>query len=746
MLLEIDKDGWFRDRDTISVEMNHNSDFLHHPSPSPAMNSKTPLPAWPIAFLVLCGGLFSLGMALLTVLEDWLFAQAYFAQSTWQGFVIWLGGQLQADDAGEIYGATLPSPEKFIVLTAMLGGLVWIIGSWVAARRSGTAWSEAARTWALRGGRWLGLLLLWSQGRVIAYLLGGNWLHLLLAATNEFVWAGILGVVAAEWWRVCDNSQWHTLKPGLSPGGRGESDKERLARGIIWGGFAVYALVYTAMNWGLWFNMRIPHGDSAMYEEHLWNIWHGKGFRSYLDQGLFLGEHIQVIHLTLLPLHLIWPSQLMLELCQSLAIGATVFPVYSIAKRHTGRPLLAAVVGLVALLYFPLHYLDISIDVKTFRPTALAIPAVLAAIDAYEAGRMRRMLLWVLVVLSTEEYFTLVIGPLGLWMAWDGWRTKEAARKWWGVGLLAGSAVYLLIVMKFLLPYFREGITIHYASYFSDFGQTPGEIIVTMLTSPLRVVRSLVNLNSLSWFLCLLAPLGGLPLLSPSRLLTAAPLFVLLCLNKLAQQPAGPFHHFHAPIVPLMLWAMAAGVGRLVRGKEAATASTLTPSPSPGGRGESAGWGPGPVLAFAVACSLWTGACFSQHPLSFRFWDSGKVEYWRDRYVPDRRPAEWAKVESLIPVTANVASTDYVHPRLTHHNRSYDYSKYRRKVAGGTTGVPADTDYIVIDTRHPYSWIRGPEDVRELQTEPEKWELLPDQTSGYFLILKRRDSNHDQNR
>jgi uncharacterized membrane protein len=701
------------------------------------MNSKKPVPVWPVAFLVLCGGLFSLGLAVLTVLEDWLFAQAYLAQSSWQGFVIWLGGQLQADDAGEIYGATLPSPEKVIILTGLLGGLIWAIGSWGAARISGSSWSETARAWAFRGGRWLGLLLLWSQGRVIAYLLGGNWLHLLLVSTNEFVWAGLVGVVAAEWWRVSAHSK--TLTPSPSPGGREEPGTELLAQRIVWGGFAIYAIVYTAMNWGLWFNMRIPHGDSAMYEEHLWNVWHGKGFRSYLDQGLFLGEHIQVIHLLLLPLHMLWPSHLLLELCQSLVIGATVFPVYSITKRHTGRPLLGAVVGLMALMYFPLHYLDISIDVKTFRPTALAIPVVLAAIDAYEAGRMRRMLLWVLVGLSAQEDFALVFGPLGVWMAWEGWRVKEASRKWWGVGLLIGSAVYLLLVMKVLLPYFREGVNIHYASYFAKFGQTPGEIVITMLTQPGKVFSELVNVNSLSWFLCLLVPLGGLPLLSPSRLLTAAPLFVLLCLNELAQQPPGPFHHFHAPIIPLVLWAMAAGAGRLVRGN-AAMASTLTPSPSPGGRGQPERWGAGPALAFAVACAVWTGACFSHHPFSFRFWDSGKQEYWRERYLSDERPAQWAKVQSLIPATARVASTDFVHPRLTHCDRSYDYSKYRRRVAGGTTGVPADTDYIVIDTRHPYSWIKGPEDVRELQTDPEKWELLPDQTEGYFLILKRKEA------
>lgn len=708
------------------------------------MNPRNSTPSWLVAFAVLCGGLFSWGLAVLTVLEDWLFAQAFLAQSTWQGLVIWLNGQLQADNNGAVVGAGLPDPTKMIAQAALFGGVIWVMGSWLAAWKSGRSWSESARMWAIRGGRWLWLLLPWSQGRVVAYLLGAEWLHTLLGTTNECIWGGLFGLIVAEWWRVArsgGSSQGNTpaLPAPLPESEGGESlGSARLAQRIVWAGFATYAVVYITMNWGLWFNMRIPHGDSAMYEEHLWNIWHGKGFRSYLDHGLFLGEHIQVIHLLLLPLHRIWPSHLMLEMCQSLALGATIFPVYSITNRHTGRPRLAAVVGVIALLYFPLHYLDISIDVKTFRPTALAIPVVLAAIDAYEAGRMRQMLLWVLVGLSAQEDFAIVFGPLGLWMAWDGWRSKDTKRQWWGVGLLVGSALYLLLVMKVLLPYFREGTNIHYASYFSKFGQTPDEIIVTILTKPWLVVSELVTFYSLSWLLCLLVPLGLLPLLSPTRLLTAAPLFVLLCLNELAQQPPGPFHHFHAPIVPLVLWAMAAGVGRLVRRENAAADSTLPPSSSPAGGGEPGRWEVGPVLAFAVTCAVWTGACFSQHLLTFKFWDSGKAEFWRERYVPDKRPAEWAKIESLIPVTAKVASTDFVHPRFTHYDRSYDYSKYHRRVAGGTTGVPKDTDYIVIDTRHPYSWIHGPEDVRELQTEPDQWELLPDQTHGYFLILKRR--------
>jgi hypothetical protein len=44
----------------------------------------------------------------------------------------------------------------------------------------------------------------------------------------------------------------------------------------------------------------------------------------------------------------------------------------------------------------------------------------------------------------------------------------------------------------------------------------------------------------------------------------------------------------------------------------------------------------------------------------------------------------------------------------------------------------------VIDTQHPYSKIKTPGQTRELREHPEQWEVLPDDTEGYFIVLKRR--------
>ena len=74
---------------------------------------------------------------------------------------------------------------------------------------------------------------------------------------------------------------------------------------------------------------------------------------------------------------------------------------------------------------------------------------------------------------------------------------------------------------------------------------------------------------------------------------------------------------------------------------------------------------------------------------------------------------------------------------FTHHERSYDYSHSRRRIAGYEDKVPDDTDFIVIDTRHPYSDLKSPDQVRELKDHPDVWELLPDKTDGYFIVLRR---------
>ena len=126
-------------------------------------------------------------------------------------------------------------------------------------------------------------------------------------------------------------------------------------------------------------------------------------------------------------------------------------------------------------------------------------------------------------------------------------------------------------------------------------------------------------------------------------------------------------------------------------------------------------------------------------PISAAFW-SVDSPFGFAMYSPGDRATEFPKVLAELPTSARVASTDYVHTRLTHFERSYDYSEYVRAVNNYQPGVPADTDYIVIDTSHHYSRIRTIDEVPELKSAPLEWEVLPDSTNGLFIVLRRREA------
>ncbi len=700
----------------------------------PARPARSDSSAAALAWLIL--GTLAAGVAAQLVLESPLLARAFLSPPTWQTVIGSLGGTL-ASEEGRVVQATLPLVR--ILIPAVVGTLlVWLVGAaliqWVSRR----GFRETLSSWGSLGWRWWCLPGLWYLAWLAAVLTDWTAGIAVLAATVDLWWA-----VAVAGWLTCGVGL--ATKPSAGAGSHGLASREVSGRwqsglACVVVGMFVYAVTFTLMNWQLYRGLWIPHGDSAMYEEHLWNLLHGKGFRSYLDQGLFLGEHLQVVHLGLIPAYLVWPSHLLLELAESLALASTALPVYWIARRHTGSGRAAAWLAIASLLYFPLQYLDIAIDFKTFRPIAFGVPLLLFAIDQMERRRWWSMSLLLLAALSAKEDYALVIAPLGVWMLATGGiqrlrapAPREPADRGLmlaGASLTVLSTAYLALAVKFIIPWFRSGDTVHYARYFSQFGESPLEIATNMLTNPGLLWSELASADTVVYVLSVLVPLGLTPLLSPSRLLVGAPLLMLLCLNELSHDPPAPMHHFHAPLVPIVFWAAAAGLAQVDRmhwfrsDGEFAPNNKLT------------------AARFACLCALCTGATIALHPLSLKFWDPGRSTYWRALYVPGPRAEKFALIEPLIPHEARVASTDFVHPRFTHHDRSYDYSDYRRTVADYEQKVPDDTEYIVIDTMHPYTLqdhgkVLTAEDLPEYRSGD--WEVLPDATDGYFIVLKRRN-------
>jgi hypothetical protein len=369
----------------------------------------------------------------------------------------------------------------------------------------------------------------------------------------------------------------------------------------------------------------------------------------------------------------------------------------------------------------------------------------------------------------------MVIAPLGVWIAMRQARSTQNS-KWrerrrlalLGLGLAVFGSAYVVLVVKVVLPWFRGGGDVHFAQYFGGLGKTSGEIVKNVISDPGLLFDRWLSVKSILFAVLLLAPFGFLPLLSPGRLAVAAPLFGVLCLSEMTNSP---LHHFHAPLVPIVVWAAAAGLAhvdllyakftlwRHRRRKAEATdderrrippedfvasGKTLPTTQPAGVRLPAETIRPAvhvraPIIAAAVwgaLCAFFTGVPLTFSPLGSGFWDPYSPRYWKTLYVPGDRARRFPAVLELVPRESRVASTDYIHPRFTHYARSYDYSLFPRDVPDDPEYK--NPDYIVIDTRHPYSQIRRPEDIKEYRGHPERWELLDDKTDGYFLVFKRR--------
>jgi len=698
--------------------------------PAPEHNNQTTLTGSVLsAVITVLVGLVGYALAVQSVLQEQQIAQNFYSTGLWLQIVTGLGGSFSTAVDGSV--AAEVGFLTILGLAALNMAVVLPLFAWLISRRTKNSFPQAACLFAQSGWAWWWIPGIWEVLRIATLLAG-------LESSATFLTGSVQFWFAITW------AGW--LATGLSLAASDASPEPQSLNNFripktVWFIIGLFVLVFFTMNLQLWRGLLIPHGDSAMYEEHLWNLTHGKGFRSYLDQGLFLGEHIQVSHLLLLPVYFIWPSHLLLELAESTALAAGAIPIFWMAQRHTGSARAALLLAIAYLFYFPLHFLDIAIELKTFRPICFGVPALLFALDQLERGRWKSMAVLLAVTLSAKEDFAIVLAPLGVWIACRHFLTFKPSTEnqtvtkkqifVYGMALAVCATVYLVVVTRVIIPWFRSGDEVHYARYFEKFGTSLTGIAWNMLTNPSLLFQEFVTNQSAFYLLAMLAPLAFVPLFSPGRLLVAAPLFGILCLNQLAQDPR---HHFHAPLVPIVFWAAAAGLGSAgTVWQKFSSRFIVFRKLIPNFRPHS--------LFFAKLCCLSavaTGMFFSLSPAGIVFWDSHSAWSWQKLYVPGPRAEQFAKIEALIPKSSNVASTDFVHPRFTHHRRSYDYSNYARKVSGYELQVPADTDYIVIDTQHRYSEIKTANELREYREHPEKWELLLDETDGYFIVLKRR--------
>jgi uncharacterized membrane protein len=385
-------------------------------------------------------------------------------------------------------------------------------------------------------------------------------------------------------------------------------------------GVAAYALVFSFITVTRHLTFATHALDLGYYVQLVWNLARGAGPYVSLPEMHAWGDHLSPIMYLFVPAYWLIPGPVVLLVAQSVALALGGVAVFGLARARLGDERPAAAFALLYLANPSLH----GINVRDFHAAALAIPLLLAAFWAVEAGRPRLALLPAALTLLCREDAALPVMGLGAWMA-----VRHRLRLT-GTLIAVAALVVLAVDVRWIIPAYRGESYSHLARYTHLGGSLP-EIILNAILHPLRPLATLLTVDRAVYIAAMLAPLAFLPLLGGWDLLGVLP---ALAQNLLGQDPVlyGFRTQYQSFVLPFLILAAIGGYARLAKRR--------------------AGTWPVAVLVVAMVASLALASRSVNNLAIARFWP-----------VPEARAAY--QVLARVPPAAAVSAQDPYVPHLS---------------------------------------------------------------------------------
>ena len=307
--------------------------------------------------------------------------------------------------------------------------------------------------------------------------------------------------------------------------------------------------------------------DLGNMDQPIWNTAHGHILEDTRNgfQATRLTDHVEMIFIPLSLGFYLWNDVRLLLVIQTLALGAGGWLVYLLARRllpeDASRWLAPAAVA--AYLLFPALE---AANLTEFHAIPLAVPLILAAFYTAELDSPGWFVASILVLDSVKEEAALLGFMLSLWALVrrrDERRWLVAAATSALASILWFVAATFVIIPHYSATVYGEHRSIYFKRY-GELGNSIADIVRSLLFRPGLVWRVATQPSRLRYIFLLLAPAGGLALLSPDVLLVGFPLFLANLLSTYPAQYSGEFH-YSAPLVPFVIVGALYACSRILR-------------------------------------------------------------------------------------------------------------------------------------------------------------------------------------
>jgi uncharacterized membrane protein len=255
---------------------------------------------------------------------------------------------------------------------------------------------------------------------------------------------------------------------------------------LLAGALVIWTRYFTTRSLDIHHALGTSTYDSALYDQGMWLLSQFDApFVTLMGRNLF-GDHTSFVLLFLVPLYWVAPGAWIMFTAQSAAIAAGAIPVFLYARRRLGSEWWALIASGTYLLHPAVGWTNL----ENFHPDAFLGVFVGFAIYAALERKWRLYAVFVVLSLLVKEDVSLVIVPLGIWVAL---RRDRRIGLLTVFGSLAFMAVAMFVVMRSLIGVPTRN------TWRIPFGGVRG-LADTAITNPTQLVEHLRS-DGRPWYL-----------------------------------------------------------------------------------------------------------------------------------------------------------------------------------------------------------------------------------------------------
>jgi uncharacterized membrane protein len=402
---------------------------------------------------------------------------------------------------------------------------------------------------------------------------------------------------------------------------------------------AAYTAYFTDRTLDIHHGLGTASYDSALYDQGIWLMsrFHAP-FVTLMGRNL-MGDHTSFVLVLLVPIYWVAPSAGALFFVQSAAIGAGAIPIYLYGRSRLSSEWMGAVMAAVYLLHPAVSWTNM----ENFHPDAFLGVFVAFAIYGALERKWRLYTVFVVLALLVKEDVSLVVVPLGMWVA-----IKRDRR----IGLLTiGGSVAFMVVAMFVIMRSLIGVPTR-NGWRIPFGGVSG-FVETAVRNPTQVADHFRS-EGRPWYLWqMTAPLGYVFLRRPS----VAAISALVLFTNVLSTYWYQFHvqyHYSMVAVPALVMGTTYALGAIPR---------------------FGGWNRARSLTTVAVCTVL--AAYTWAPLPGAARDPGN-------WPPDHPVAVAARdIIADVPADAVVSAHFRITPHLAHRTEIYQFPNPFRVVLYG---------------------------------------------------------------